>query len=451
MTDSSSNLLLNLLKSRMARIVFLAAGVAILFFISEHTIAMSKTANFVMDIEEQESWAAGGNKLRQLAFLSVAVIGVLSVLLGRMGKFRLTLPVALVFLYVFWAGASVTWSIDSGASIRRYIVMFCCVVGCFGFARFFEVKDVVLAAVILPLIFLVIGVAAEIFYGSFRPYLGDYRFAGTIHPNNQAAHLAMGAIAAFTMVRVQPKAKVLYYGAFCILFLFLMLTRCRSATLTVPVALGAVWLISQPSRNIFVGVMGGVWAVAFIGLICLIAGFDPISEYQEVLLMGRGEETGASLTGRLPLWEDLFVYISFEPFFGYGYRAFWTPKHIYEIAESQEWVISEAHSSYMETTLQLGIIGLIMLYFTEVVTFLYTAIHFRKFKRPEYLYLVGGIFFCIVRGFTESGLGDPSAVTAFLFLGIAAHSWNGHAEQIDKTNRSNDYRRQLSQPLQPLT
>lgn len=406
--------------------LFLAASTALIFFISEHNVEMSKSQTFVEDIENQESWAAGGNKIRQIAFLACAAIGSLSFLFGRTGKFRLNLPVILIAAYVIWAGTSALWSIDSGTTVRRYMVVFCCIIGCFGFSRFLHVKDVVLSAVLVSLTFLTIGVAAEILFGAFRPHVGDYRFAGTMHPNIQAANLAMGSLAAFTMTRVKPQLKYLFYGIFCLLFLFLILTKCRSATGTVPIALGCIWLASQPTRNIFLGMLVGCWLLGTVALLCMVSGFDPISEYQDVLLMGRGEETGSSLTGRIPLWQDLSIYISFRPWQGYGYGAFWTPRHIYEIAVSQEWVISEAHSSYVEATLHLGIIGAVLMTATMLSSLIYAALVFRKTLRPEYLFLVGGIFFCLIRGFTESGLTAPAAVTSFLFLSLAAHSWNGH-------------------------
>ena len=156
---------------------------------------------------------------------------------------------------------------------------------------------------------------------------------------------------------------------------------------------------------------------------CQITGFDPVAQLEEILLLGRKEETGESLTGRLPLWEDLSNYISLRPVQGYGFGAFWTPRHINDIAGSQQWVISEAHSSYFDTTLQLGIVGCILMASTALSTFFYSAVTFRRTMKPEYLFLVGGAFFCIVRAFTESRVNDPASCSTFVFLAIAAHSW----------------------------
>ena len=434
------------LTSPLAKSIFLASVIGMTFFISEHSVDMSKHGqdNFVEEIEDQEAWADGGNKFRQFSFLGCACIGVVSLLIGRTGSFRLNLPVLLIAIYVLWAGASTTWSIDPGTTMRRYALVLCCVIGCFGYARFLKVEDAVLAALLVSVGYLLLGIGAEIFYGAFRPHLGDYRFAGTIHPNIQAASLAMGCIAAYTMARIKPDFKVAFYAAFGLLFLFLVLTKCRSATGAVPVALGMIWFASQPIRNILIGIMVGFWMVSTIVLVCIVSDFNPIAANQEVLLMGRGEETGTSLTGRLPLWEDLLGFVVRSPLKGYGFGAFWTPKHIYEIAASQEWVISEAHSTYLDTTLQLGIIGAVLLTAIEICTFLYASFLSRVTQQPAYLFLVGGIFFCILRGLTESGLTGASPVTAFLFVALAAHSWNGNRASTDPQYRPTDHLKQTA-------
>jgi len=428
--NQPTNPLVDLLLSPLVKIIFLAAVTAVVFFIAEHNVLMSIQEGFVEDIEDQESWAAGGNSMRRLAFLSCAAIGVVSLLIGK-AKFRLNFPTFMIAAYLFWAGISVVWSIDPGTTVRRYTLALCCAIGCFGFSRIVEIKDIVFAAVLVSLGNLVLGVGAEIILGAFSPLGGEYRFAGTIHPNIQAASLAMGSIAAFTMARVQPKAKVPFYAIFGLLFMFLVLTKCRSATATVPVSLGVIWIASQPTRNIVMGFFVAFWMGSMVSLLCMVSGFDPIAEYSEILLLGRSEETGSSLTGRLPLWQDLALYVSFKPWQGYGFGAFWTPRHIYDIAVSQEWVISEAHNSYVDATLQLGIIGGLLMFLSAISTFFYSAITFRRTHRPEYLFLVGGVFFCIVRGFTESGLSSPGSVTSFLFLSIVAHSWHTPAKLID--------------------
>jgi len=438
MPDLAENSSSNWLSSETVIVVLLSAFAFGLFFIAEHNFAIARAENFVMDIEDQESWSAGGSSKRRIAFLGCAAIGVLSLLVGRGQKFRLNLPTALIAMYLLWAGASYTWSIDSGTTARRYVLMLCCAIGCFGFCRFTKLKDVVLATVIVILGYLILGVATELAFGRFLPHTGGHRFAGTLHPNIQAANLAIGSIAAFTMARIRPDIKLVFYGIFGVLMLFLLLTKCRSATATVPVSLMVIWIASRPTGHIFAGLAAGFWLVSITVLVCMVTSFNPITAYSDVLLLGRAEETGSSLTGRLPLWEDLSVYIGFRPWQGYGFGAFWTPRHINDIAVSQEWVISEAHSSYVESALQVGVVGAVLMALTAISTFFLAAITFRKTLRPEYLFLVGGVFFMIVRGFTESGLSTPTGNTSFLFLAIAAHSWNPPSKMFDTTDGLNN-------------
>ena len=425
-----NNSLWGLLNNAVTKTLFLAFMVAMVF-LPGHTINMILSEAFVLDIEVQEQWSSGGNAQRRIAFLSCAAIGMLSLLLGRGTRFRVNLPVILIGLYVLWTGASFLWSIDRPATVRRYILLLCCVIGCFGFCRFVRVRDVVLAAVILTIGLLMLGVGCEIFFGKFVPHRGSYRFAGTVHPNIQAATLAIGCIASYTMARVEPKWKLLFFGIFSFLFVFLVLTKCRSATLSVPVCLGIIWLAAQSSNKVFVGTFIGFWLISTAVMLCQVTGFDPIAEYEEILLLGRKEETGESLTGRLPLWEDLMDYISVQPIQGYGFGAFWTPRHINDIAGSQQWVISEAHSSYFDCTLQLGVVGCFLMASTAVTTLFYSAITFRRTMKPEYLFLVGGVAFCIVRGFTESRINDPATCSTFLFMALAAHSWVPNSKSLD--------------------
>ena len=443
--DQSNSALIQWMFSPVVLSTFLAFMIGTTFFISEHSLVMSKnlSENFVAEIEDQESWADGGNKFRQISFLSCALVGALSLIFGRTGRFRVNLPVLLVAAYVLWAGASAAWSLDPGTTVRRYILVLCCCIGCLGFSRFLSVKDAVFAAMLVAVAYLVIGIVAEIGCGSFRPYKSEYRFAGTVHPNIQAATLAVGCIAAYSMARIKPDARTIYYSIFGFLFLFLVLTKCRSATGAVPVALGIIWFAAQPARNIVIGTIAGFWLLSSIVLLCIVTDFNPVTANSDVLLLGRAEETGESLTGRLPLWEDLSEYLGRSPMKGYGFGAFWTPKHIYEIAVSQEWVISEAHSSYLDTALQLGVIGAVLFTAIIVCTFLYSAILSRVTKDPAYLFLVGGVFFCLMRGFTESGLTGASPVSAFFFMALAAHSWNGSSVPSDANRNHSNY---LSQP-----
>lgn len=409
------------------RIAALGIACYCIFFIAEHNPTMAKIKNFVMDIEIQEEWSDGGNSLRRLAFLGCAGIGILGLLSGSWRGFRWCLPLFMAAVYVTWCGVSVAWSIDPGTTARRYVLVLCCVAGCIGATRFFTPREIILATVVTLTMFLFTGIAAELVFGAFRPYHGEYRFAGTLHPNSQAANLSILCIALFTLVRAKANGSFYFLCLLGFATIMLILTKSRTATLAMFVGVGAIWLVSQDNKRIVILGALGLWLVSVLGFLILATGFDPAAEYQDVLLMGRAEETGSSLTGRLPLWSDLSAYISDRPWFGHGFGAFWDARHVYEVSVGQEWVISEAHSSYVESTLQVGLIGCGLMILTGLSALWFSVTNFRASGEPYFLFLLGGVIFCLIRSFSESGLSEPSGFSSALFLIVCSHCWKRSA------------------------
>jgi exopolysaccharide production protein ExoQ len=69
----------------------------------------------------------------------------------------------------------------------------------------------------------------------------------------------------------------------------------------------------------------------------------------------RDEGNPEELTGRVPLWRVCETYASGHMLFGYGYDAFWSPKHIDDISAELRWAINEAHSAYVDMVLMSGV------------------------------------------------------------------------------------------------
>ena len=67
----------------------------------------------------------------------------------------------------------------------------------------------------------------------------------------------------------------------------------------------------------------------------------------------------ATLTGRVPLWEEVDKAIAARPLLGYGYQAFWTPvsNEAWRIWAAVGWTPPHAHNGFRDTLLSLGIVG----------------------------------------------------------------------------------------------
>ncbi len=126
--------------------------------------------------------------------------------------------------------------------------------------------------------------------------------------------------------------------------------------------------------------------------------FNNISES---LFNGFGKDD--SFTGRLPLWTMLFDYISASPIYGYGYSAFWIPKILSKnIWLDTDWDPEQGHNGFIDITLELGIMGLIL--FLIVLIKGYNR-SFKLIKNNQdesgYWYILTLIFLTVV-SFTES-------------------------------------------------
>jgi exopolysaccharide production protein ExoQ len=92
--------------------------------------------------------------------------------------------------------------------------------------------------------------------------------------------------------------------------------------------------------------------------VILIAADQTFGLYDETLqVLGRN----ASLTDRAPLWAELRKWGDQNPVLGTGYESFWLGKRREKIWEIVGWNPSESHNGYLETYLNMGGLGLLLL------------------------------------------------------------------------------------------
>jgi exopolysaccharide production protein ExoQ len=75
-----------------------------------------------------------------------------------------------------------------------------------------------------------------------------------------------------------------------------------------------------------------------------------------------------TLTGRTELWQQLFGFHT-NPIFGTGFESFWLGDRIRRFFELYRWHANEAHNGYLETYLNLGLLGLFLLIGVIISTF----------------------------------------------------------------------------------
>src|SRR5207253_7770730 len=88
----------------------------------------------------------------------------------------------------------------------------------------------------------------------------------------------------------------------------------------------------------------------------------------------------ATLAGRGELWRQLLG-LHTNPIFGVGFESFWLGDRLRTLAAQHWWAPNEAHNGYLETYLNLGLIGLFILTGCIIATYRKAGLDlFRNFQ-----------------------------------------------------------------------
>lgn len=402
-------------KKAKARILINAFFVFIIFFAAQHDINFVRVQGNHNNLgSSYAQQAEEGNIYRQIAFVTLGLIGLFN-LIKRTGKvFKLQNNIGwLLIIYISWIFISVSWSGNPQLTLRRSIVFFLVILGASGINRLFTSQNILYLTCFCTTMYLVIGILAEIIFGTFRPLYADYRFAGTTHYNVQGINCALLVISSYVAWRNAKKGKQLFFCLEVLGIAFLLLTKSRTAFASLIIAFVFYKILrSNLSRKT---IWTGVVIFVYGALVLFKGEFFPIN--RKLVLLGREDADVYTLTGRMPLWKESFGYAGNRIFLGYGYNSFLTPERILQLSYSQNWGISELHSAYLETLLGVGLIGLgvsILILFICVKKSLGSTAKINKIN-----YEFNGIFliFYALDGILESGAVYP---TFLLFIYVIA-------------------------------
>jgi O-antigen ligase len=130
--------------------------------------------------------------------------------------------------------------------------------------------------------------------------------------------------------------------------------------LAMGLALVLVFRRSMLKELKFIRRLGWVFfAVLFVGALVY---FTPLLD---TILIAMGEDP--TLTGRTDLWHDLIA-IQDAPLIGSGYQTFWLEDYINTLWQKYDFKPNNAHNGYLETYLNLGLIGFVLLLSALVVS-----------------------------------------------------------------------------------
>ena len=373
---------------------------------------------FLSDNSYIQAYAATegtGRPSKQIGIVILFLYGSLACLFTRKRIFSFDSPlVKLGLTFLILITLSISWSAAPAASAARWVGFIAYTLAAVGAVKRLSAVDVIRWYLLAHCLYLVGGLVNEIALGTFSPFGGGYRFTGLSDPNTTGVDAVVLVFSSIAMLRVRP-GFWFYRVTLLTAVSFLLLTKSRTALLSTVFTL-----------VIFYGVVSlrGMKRIRYLSILALVASVSffvyslDIINFKSALSLGRAEASESTMTGRLPLWKELYERnISKHPIVGYGYGGFWTPQQSEKITSDQGWQVGAAHSIYIDAALSLGVLGL-SLYLTILLFVLYRAIREARRGRQD-----GWFFGCLVLcalfvGFSDS---EPWFISSiYLFACIQA-------------------------------
>lgn len=381
--------------------VFLICALLVILMVSSHqslTYSLHYGEIMAKSTAELGSEIEAGSPGRRVAYIAL-LIGACIVLFRRRGTGRyvsavrnnipLACFVGLTFFSIAWAG-------DAGLTLRRSIeyLIFC--LGTIAAARILGLKRIVWLGFAGSAAYLVLGIACELYLGTFHPLDVDYRFCGTAHPNHQAWNCVLLLLSGSALhSEIHRPWKGLFRLLMLLAVLCLVLTKSRTSLACGCLALLIYWGPRLSIRQKLAGALAFVTLLAIL-LVPFLALGGGASRLNASLLAGRAQSTYENFSGRIPLWEACMQYVGRRPRLGYGFNGFWTPRHIEEISATQGWTVPVAHNGYIELLLSVGIVGLLLYTYQLGSTWKILRRAYRANPDPfTRFYLVLLIYYCI--------------------------------------------------------
>ncbi len=335
------------------------------------------------DINDPLSFCSYGHTGSELPLLFLAVIFAALILYRKkmMGVFLET-PPALV-LFILFAFISAAWSVYAASTIYHILVLAISTALAIFIGAYFSPKQwrvllfwfsavTVIASVILLVFFPNAAIMA-------KPHLGSWRGIYW-HKNFTGSYMALANIIFLNWaLKTLTSKKIVIAACAALYILSLIITgfSLSAAGLMTLVALNGIQLIlffwlkirKRLAPKHYYIIIGASLAIA----LAMFANADSVFR-----LFNRAP----NLTGRIPLWEHLIeTAVSKSPVIGHGFGAIWAMEDFRKsVTANQGWIfeIKNGHSGFMDTLLNLGIVGLVLLLAVFISAIKKSASYFSK-------------------------------------------------------------------------
>lgn len=339
-------------------------GRSLLFFvvIGYFWISLAPFPNLSL-LSAADPWAGNSNSLNQM--IAIALFGVLAIFAVRHPMLRqVAQPRWLLAAIFLWLVVTALLGADPATALRRVVMagMVFVIASVFlllprdekhfakllGIALLFMLGLAYYGVIFMPArsIHLASDVVEPQLAGNWRGFFG--------HKNTAAIAMAFTVIGGlFVFQRWSRLAGVLLVG---LGVFFLWKTSGKTAAVMLPATLVLAWAFERWRGLRYPLVLGG------LGLFILVSVGSAVNPGIRGLVSALGID--ASFTDRTEIWRMAFSAIMERPLTGHGFMSYWqTDSMVYGAGTLESWAVlaANAHNAYLDTAINAGIPGLILL------------------------------------------------------------------------------------------
>lgn len=317
-------------------------------------------------------------------------------------RFRLRVSAPILWIGLAFAAvvyASSLWSINPTHTLFKLVVLSCLGGAALGFATAFTLRQLLEWLALACAIYISLGILAEISLGTFA-IGGNHRFVGTVHPNTEAIFGAVLCLSA-RLFYTPDRSKVLTICFLALAVFCIYLTKSRTTLAAVVVSFIVMQILAARGSNRVYLILACFFAFGCIAAGSILLSVRNTGQISSIIAMGRTEDL-STLTGRLPLWEELLDWVYRRPVLGYGYLAFWDAKRVEFLSQTFFWEIPHGHNMYIDIALDVGLVGAVLFVSMLVGAIITAARIYARTNQVEYAIVVGIYICAIINGIGES-------------------------------------------------
>lgn len=248
-----------------------------------------------------------------------------------------------------------------------------------------------LASTLLAIGMPAVGRHTTIHVGAWRGIYGDKNIFGSM--------MVLGLLSFYALPHERPMNRWLKWGGMAGFAALILLSTSKTALIVSITLLLSMWFYQHFRWQ-------GKLSVVLANLGILVFGSATViflSSWTEIVRQIGRDPT---LSGRTYIWLVSLNRFLDRPFFGYGRSAFWAPDSPYpkEVNNYLSVFFSSphAHNGYLDTALDVGLVGLVLLLICLVTAYIAALKRAYASYQPENLWCLGFLTFFILNNMSES-------------------------------------------------